>query len=267
MPGDESQNVANPSERGTPEKPDMDSVDRLTEAQQRLVQETLSRVLETQRVRIEYAESRRGALATVGGVVLAAGLAGLLPVATATTWTYFPAWLGLLCITLSLVVTGVLTLIVYGRQTNWNYPFKPLTQTWKHFYRDAIPGAGEPSVPWHASQSRSFKSASERAFANIYPGYVERILSLDNPKVNLCQDMAQSYVLHWNEMYKNRFLTSLRKLVVVGIVCSVGLGIIGFVVGIVFAPDRFDAHAKPTAAAPLSQTLAPPHHDSGGYPV
>jgi hypothetical protein len=42
----------------------------------------LAKVLETQRARIEYAESRRGSLAAVGGVLLAAGLAGTVQIAS-----------------------------------------------------------------------------------------------------------------------------------------------------------------------------------------
>jgi hypothetical protein len=241
-----------------PEEPSdrvvLDGVERLGDSERKRVQDALSKVVESQRLRIEYAESRRGALATVGGVVLAAGLAGVLVVANSQNWTYFPAWLGLLCVTVSLVFTGVVVLVIYGRQTNWNYPFKPLTKTWKHFYRDAIPGAGDPKVPWYAGQSTEFTSASEQRFADIFPGYLSRVLSLQDSGIDLSQDIAQSYVLHWNEMYKNRFLTSLRRLLVIGIVCSVGLGIGGFFVGLIFAPNRFQSHktAGTQAALPRS---------------
>ncbi len=149
----------------------------------------------------------------------------------------------------SLVITGVVVLVIYGRQTNWNYPFKPFTKTWKHFYRDAIPGAGDPKVPWYAGQSASFKTTSEHSFADLFPGYLSRTLSLRGSATDLSQDIAQSYVLHWNEMYKNRFLTSLRKVLVVGIVCSVGLGIAGFLVGLIFAPNRFNNHKQESAGA------------------
>ncbi len=47
-------------------------------------------------------------------------------------------------------------------------------------------------------------------------------------------------------MYKNRFLTSLRKVLVVGIVCSVN-GIAGFLVGLILAPSRFNSHKKESA--------------------
>ncbi len=147
------------------------------------------------------------------------------------------------------MITGVVVLVIYGRQTNWDYPFKAFTKTWKHFYRDAIPGAGDPEVPWYAGQSASFKTASEHSFADLFPAYVSRTLSLRDSTVDVSQDIAQSYVLHWNEMYKNQFLTSLRKVLVVGIVCSVGLGIVGFLVGLSSAPTRFNSHKQQGARA------------------
>jgi hypothetical protein len=210
--------------------------------QRQSVQQTLGILMETQRMRIEYAESRRGSLATVGGVILAAGLAGLLSVAKSGDWQYFPAWLGLLCLTIGLISTGVSVISLYGRQTNWNYPFKAVSSTWKHFYRDAIDGADSPAVPWHIHQTGAFKATSEGRFRAIRSEYVRRTLSLADDAINLAQDVEQSYLLHWNEMYKNRFLTQLRKALVVGIVASVLLGVTGFVVGGLLAPQRFAAH-------------------------
>jgi hypothetical protein len=236
----------------------VDEIRKLNASEQDGLQLTLARQLDTQRARIEYAESRRGALVTVGGVVLAAGLAGLLTLAKTNDWNYFPAWLGLLCVTGSLVLTGVLVLAVYARQTNWNYPFKSASTTWKHFYRDAIAGADDPPAPWHGHQSSSFKTASALRFATIRTGYVARTLSLRDSALSLSQDIEQSYVLHWNEMYKNRFLTSLRKVLLRGVVLSVVVGAIGFVVGLVAAPDRYDAHEKQRAAATQTQQQLQP---------
>ena len=178
-------------------KPDNDpmllaELNGLTKAQRSEIAGSVGPILETQRQRIEYAETRRGALATVAGVVLAAGLAGLLTVAKTADWNYFPAWLGLLCATCGLVMTGVGVLVIYARQTNWNYPFKSVSNAWKHFYWDAIPGAGEPKVPWHTRQSEAFKTASARGYEAIRTGYVQRIVSLKDPAVSLAQDIEQA---------------------------------------------------------------------------
>lgn len=219
-------------------------ISMLDAPQRQSLQQTVGAILETQRTRIEYAESRRGSLATVGGVILAAGLAGLLSVAKSSDWQYFPAWLGLLFLTIGLIVTGVIVLSLYGRQTNWHYPFKAVSKTWKHFYRDAIEGADNPSVPWHTHQTTAFKTASERSFLEIRSEYLTRTLSLADDTISLAQDIEQSYLLHWNELYKNRFLTYLRKTLVTGIVTSVLLGVLGFAVGGLFAPHRFDTHGS-----------------------
>ena len=209
--------------------------------------------MDTQRGRIEYAESRRGALATVGGVLLAAGLAGLLAVGKVDEWTYFPAWLGLVSATAGLVLTGVTVIAIYGRQTNWSYPFKRLSKTWKHFYRDALPGADNPAAPWHCHQSKTFKLASERGFEAIREIYINHALALADPSVSLAQDIEQSHLLHWNEMYKNRFLTSLRKVLVRGIIASLAAGLIGFGIGLAVAPHEFDDHFRHGSTASPTQ--------------
>lgn len=239
---------------GSGEPPDNDeavvaSIRSIQCADRQRLEKSVAGLLETQRARIEYAESRRGSLATVGGVLLAAGFTGLLAVGKTDDWNYFPLWLGLVSVAGSLVLFGALVIGIYGWQTNWSYPFKKVSKTWKHFYRDAIPQADDPPAPWHSRQSTTFKVASERGFAAGRPGFIQRTLTLSDPAISLAQDIEQSYLLHWNEMYKNRFLTDLRKVLVRGIVCSLVVGAIGFIVGAATDRQRFDDHGRQPAAA------------------
>jgi ABC-type phosphate/phosphonate transport system permease subunit len=214
---------------------------------QKALQETLSSLMDDQRARIEYAESRRGSLATIGGVIVAAGLAALLQVAK-DGWDYFPGRLGLLTLAVGLVVTGVVVLSVWAAQTNWNYPFKKVSTTWKHFYRDAIPGAGKPSVPWHSRLKRDVRTTKETQYTDIRGDFNTRTLSLVEPGISIAQDIEQSYLLHWTELYKNQFLTSLRQVLVRGIVISLAAAVVALGIGVVVAPDLYDDQVKDDGA-------------------
>lgn len=207
-------------------------VERLGPEQVEAAQAPLEAILDAQRLRIEYSETRRAALGVLGGVVLAAGLAGLIQVASANI-SYTPARAGLVALTASLALTGVLVLVLYGRQTTWPYPFKDKqASTWKWFYRDAIPEAANVEPPLDSRQSGEFRSRSKEAFAGSRIPYIERMLSLADAKVNLTQDLEQAHLLNWNEFYKNRFLGHLRIVLIRGVVGSVFIGTAAFLVAL-----------------------------------
>lgn len=207
-------------------------VERISPEQIAAAQAPLEAILDAQRMRIEYSETRRAALGVLGGVVLAAGLAGLIQVASADI-SYTPARAGLVALTASLALTGVLVLVLYGRQTTWPYPFKDkLASTWKWFYRDAVPEAADVEPRLDSRQSKDFRRRSKDAFAGSRVPYVERMLSLADAKINLTQDLEQAHLLNWNEFYKNRFLGHLRIVLIRGVVGSVFLGVASFVVAI-----------------------------------
>jgi hypothetical protein len=216
----------------------------------------LGRLLDAQRARIEYTEGRRGSMATAFGVVLTVGFAGLIAVSTAS-WSYFPTKVALLCITIALSLLGVWGLLVYARQTNWDYPFKAGSSTWKHFYRDAINdrGPNRVRVPWHLYQSKKAKAVATTLWDAAEPTFIDRTLSLADDTVSIAQDIEQVYLLHWNEMYKNRFLTQLRTVLVRGIAVSALAGILGFAAAWHWAPHFYSkASASPTTIAkPWSQ--------------
>jgi hypothetical protein len=202
----------------------------------------LAELMNRQQARIEYAEARRGALATIGGVLLAAGLTGLLPLAK-SDWDYFPARLGLLVLVAGFVVTGALVLWLWGRQTNWDYPFKGASQTWKHFYRDALTDADPSSVPWHARLRKDRRAQLQQQFVDGRAGFLERSLTLRDESISLAQDLEQSYLLHWTELYKNRFLTSLRQVVVWGVLVSLTAAVVGFAIAAFVAGDAYETTA------------------------
>lgn len=198
-------------------------------------QQPLGSVLDAQRLRIEYAETRRAALGVLAGVVLAAGLAGLIQLAGAEV-DYTPALVALLALTGSLTLTGVAALILYGRQTTWAYPFKDdQAETWKWFYRDAIPQARAVVPSLSGRQSDDFRQRSKEAFRASRRDYPLRMLSLADPKVNLIQDLEQVHLLSWNEFYKNRFLEHLRKALIWGVVSSFLLALTTFTAAVIIA--------------------------------
>jgi hypothetical protein len=212
--------------------PIKDHVSALDDDEVRAAQVPLEPLLDAQRTRIEYTETRRAALGVLGGVILAAGLAGLIQLADGSV-IYEPVEAGLIALTASLALTGVSVLVLYGRQTTWKYPFKDdQASTWKWFYRDAIPEANSVVPNWHGHQNEDFIHRSQQAFQASRAPYAERMTSLADAKVNLTQDLEQAHLLNWNEFYKNRFLEHLRFVLIRGVVASVVIGAVAFVVAL-----------------------------------
>jgi hypothetical protein len=185
--------------------------------------------LETQRLRIEYAESRRAALGVLGGVLLAAGMAALVQIAGAGIEPD-QVRIALLTSALALIVSGITVVLLYALQTNWDYPFKVATSTWKWFYRDAIKEADAAAPKWHGIQSKEQKAASRRLFEENHVPYVDQLLGLRDDVENLSQDLEQVYVLHWDEFYKNRFLTQLRSTLSCALLGSLTVGVLAFLI-------------------------------------
>lgn len=180
----------------------------------KLVQQVI-RIRETG---IQYAESRRGSLAAAATAVLAAGVAVLVLTAT---FTYLPVRIALDVFGGGLIAVGLGALAVYSLQTNFDYPFKGVTRTWKWFYRDALRDSKKIKAPylWLTQKERSHQQSVFSA--GLLP-LKEKILGLRDSRVNLDQDLEQLFVLHANELYKNAFLTRLRSVLLVG-VTSVGV--------------------------------------------
>jgi hypothetical protein len=201
--------------------PPTDPFAALTDSQVMRLQRLYTQLIEDINPRIFYAETRRGSFATAAVAFLAAGFALALGVlANERNISSRAAFWSLLVLGVGLIATGTLVLLVYAGQTNFGYPFKKKTSTWKWFYRDAVPGTSTLRVPWHTRQSAAARAAGEELFDREWEGFVQRHLSLTDVRVNAGQDLQQLYVLHVNEFYKNKFLTQIRKVMSAGLVLT-----------------------------------------------
>jgi hypothetical protein len=190
----------------------------LTDREVFRLQRVYSALIDHINPRIFYAETRRGSFAAAAVAILVSGAALLLGVLSNEEKVAFrPAFWALLVIAGGFALTGAMVLLVYAGQTNFDYPFKKATSTWKWFYRDAIPGVSRLSVPWHTIQSSASRAAGERLFEDEWSKFVQQYLTLADVRTNAAQDLQQLYVLHINEFYKNKFLTQIRKVMSAGL--------------------------------------------------
>jgi hypothetical protein len=173
-------------------------------------------ILDAVAERIHYAESRRASFSVIAGVMIAGGLALLtLAVGTLESATIkYP----ISAAAIALTALGGLILFVYSRQTN-RYPWTAATNTWKWFYRDALPNASRFDIGW-----RSYlvfgedKQRIQREYEKQLSEFKNGLKRLVDSETNLDQDAEQLYVLHVNEKYKNLHLTHLRRVVDRGLV-------------------------------------------------
>jgi hypothetical protein len=128
---------------------------------------------------------------------------------------------------------------------------------WKWHYRDALPNAGDVRPAWHTHQTDEKKKLAKRIYDDDRPVYLERMRSLLDPETRLKQDVEQTYVLHWNEFYKNAFLSQLRKVLIRGVTASVVAGLIALVVAWVADADRYDGRDQSTHITVTVTTPSP----------
>jgi hypothetical protein len=196
------------------------------------IQKTLTELVHHIVQRIEYAESRRSTIATLGGALLASAFA-LIPFATQVF--FFPVKAALLATAVVWLLYGAIIWFVYARQTNFHYPFTDVASTPKWFYRDALKNNLAFDAPWHTFQSKEEQDKGKNAFNEQWKVFKkEQIGILASPKDNLLQDLQQVYLLHVNERYKNLFLTQLRNLLSQGLIMGLILGLVAFTGSILF---------------------------------
>jgi len=185
--------------------------------------------------RIEYAESRRSALAAVAGALLAAGIALLAMVKD--TGELPPLRNSLVAFGLSVILLSLLMLLVYSLQTNFRYPFIKATRTSKWFYRYALERPEAFRAPWYALASRRLQEEGKQEFEKQWRSFVtDRLDDLKDLKRSNQQDLAQVFLLHVNERYKNLFLTHLRTILSTGLIVCVAVGTLTFVTSLLFEP-------------------------------
>ena len=95
--------------------------------------------------RIHYAEGRRTNFTVVAGALLAGGVAVLTFVLDKNLSNALNNFA--LSASIGSIALGLLLLIVYERQTN-RYPWTSATDTWKWFYRDALPDQQKFDWTW-----------------------------------------------------------------------------------------------------------------------
>ena len=180
----------------------------------------LAEVISAAAERIHYAEGRRTNFTVVAGALLAGGVAILtfiLDKRLSNALTNFA-----LGASVGSIALGLLLLIVFARQTN-RYPWTSATNTWKWFYRDALPDQNAFDWTWRdVLNPRAEKKRLQSEFGRQLPLFEATIDRLKDPAVSLAQDVQQLYVLHINDKFKNSHLSQLRTIL------SRGLFVVAF---------------------------------------
>lgn len=160
--------------------------------------------------RIHYTESRITRTITFAVTLIGVGMALF---AASLRLNGLPFYLGLATTGL-FILTGIITVIVHVLQINPKYPFRALPNDWKWFYPRIIDENYGPSLfVWECKKKNYKKKLLHIKGLNEYAG---KIIN-ENPSERLKVDIQQLYLLHVNEKYKNSFLTSLRKVLILGL--------------------------------------------------
>lgn len=173
--------------------------------------------------RIHYAEGRRTNFTVVAGALLAGGVA-ILTFIPDKNLSHALANFALSA-SAGAIVLGLLLLIVYARQTN-RYPWTSATDTWKWFYRDALPDQQAFDWTWRdVLNPRAEKERLQAEFGRQLPMFINKMDQLNDPAVSVSQDVQQLYVLHINDKFKNSHLSQLRTILSRGLFAVVFLAI------------------------------------------
>lgn len=180
----------------------------------------LAEVISATAERIHYAEGRRTNFTVVAGALLAGGVAILTFIPDKRLSNALADFA--LGASMGSIALGLLLLIIFARQTN-RYPWTSATNTWKWFYRDALPNQRAFDWTWRDVLNPSAeKKRLQSEFALQLPLFEATIKRLDDPAVSLAQDVQQLYVLHINDKFKNSHLSQLRTIL------SRGLKVVAF---------------------------------------
>jgi len=207
--------MASTEDRHRDDRAELAYLERLNKDQLNELKVILRHVIDRRIEGIHYAESRRSAFATIGTAIFAASFALF---AVVFYVSYRPLLIALTVMGIGTMVLGLVILVVYSLQTNFAYPFKPATKTWKWFYRDAIPNVGLFSVPWYARLGKKAANEQRVGYDSQLKQFKETQVGLIDPKVDVDQDVQQLFLLHVNERYKNLFLTQIRGIVYWGVI-------------------------------------------------
>jgi hypothetical protein len=192
------------------------------------LQQNLQQLISLMTDRIEYAETRRSVLAAVAGALLA-GAVALLTVLPNVKPVCL--WWGLLALSIGASLVALLVWCVYALQTNFKYPFTEVATTWKWYYHYALQDKSKFNTFFLPLQTQHAREESKTAFTQQWEYFRhEQIQGLIDARTNTMQDLRQVYLLHVNERYKNLFLTHLRNTLSLGLVITLVISFIVFLV-------------------------------------
>lgn len=254
---DETGEGVHPSEEATQRA--RSRLTKLDDGQIQHLSATLRHFIDHAAQRIEYAEHRRGAFATLAGGLIAASIALLAIIADANA---SPVRAALVALSIGFLSTAVVVLVAWSRQTNPPYGFirteAKSDRPWKWFYRDALTNSDLFKFEWWHKRDHQTNKSGGTEFPRQWPDYVERHLGLADIREDILQDLRQSYLLHVNERYKNLFLTQVKRLLVIGISASIILSVLtlAWAVAVDDSPNNSDRstvreqiHQSPSPAA------------------
>jgi hypothetical protein len=183
--------------------------------QREAIKKDIMEVIAAVSERIHYAESRRTNFSVIAGVLVAGGVA-LITFALGNIDSMLVKYIVAGSAT-ALILFGTILFLVYARQTN-RYPWTSATNTWKWFYRDALPKSSAFDLSWH-SYFRFGKEGdkAKAAYGAQLGPFKDHLTRLADDVESLNQDAEQLYVLHVNEKYKNMHLTDLRRVTTFGL--------------------------------------------------
>ncbi len=144
-----------------------------------------------------------------------------------TAFIFFPIQYWLLFSASSLFLGMLFSLILYIKQSNFDYPFKEKANTWRWFYHYIL-NTETPIGPYLDKEARN---KSIRNYIEDLYKYTK--LTLGSPEKELFkQNLFQLFLLLNNEKYKARFFHQLSKFIRSNILISV---IIVFLSILIFA--------------------------------
>jgi hypothetical protein len=163
--------------------------------------------------RIFYTEDRLSKIVAFSLALMAIGMAFFAAIINLTGLTFI---VGLIT-ALFFILTGGIAALVNTFYVNPRYPFRAMKNDWKWFYSGIIDKKYRPKLIFQDSPSELF--SKKLLHMRGLNDYAEKILVEDKVE-RLKVDLQQLYLLHVNEKYKNRYLSNLRNILILGLIIT-----------------------------------------------
>jgi hypothetical protein len=149
------------------------------------------------------------------------------------------------------ILTGSITAIIHAFQINPKYPFRKFESDWKWFYPNIVHEEYKPST-FVVEREKEYWRKRSLHVDGLYE-YAKSVINEDKTE-RLKVDIQQLYLLHVNEKYKNCFLTSLRKVLTIGLILT---SIALFVLFVRITSEQIWS-SESRAKSPASEQTKPP---------